>query len=75
VALTPWAFPLALAPWILEEHKPFAFHFNSSHDGVGVKLDDTFALSPATAPHAGGTAEEKLLIDFEELFFPEVLLV
>lgn len=47
---------------------------NSSHDGVSVAFFDAFAFTP-TFEDTCGAAKEELLVDFEKLVLPEVLLV
>jgi hypothetical protein len=66
--------PFPFAPWILDEKKALAVDFYGSHDGIGVSFFDAFAVAPS-AEKASSTAEEKLVIYFEEFFLPEIFLV
>lgn len=40
-----------------------------------MKLKDSFSLTPVYPPDARAATEEKILVYFEQLFFPEVLLM
>jgi len=70
----PGTSPFPFAPWILDEKKALAVDFHGSHNGIGVSFFDAFAVAPS-AQKTSSTAEEKLVIYFEQLLLPEIFLV
>lgn len=40
-----------------------------------MELEDALFFAPVYAPDTGAAAEEKVLIYFEQLFFPKVFLI
>lgn len=73
-SLTPRASPFTLTPGILELQQTLAIDLYRLLDRIGVKFDNTLALTPATAPDAGITAKEEFLVDFHKFLCPEVFL-
>ena len=74
--LTPGSIPFILSPWIFQKAKPLTINLNSFHYGVSMTFDYAFAFSTTVeGEYSCSASEEKLLVDFENLFIPKVLLV
>lgn len=80
-AIAPCTGPLDFTPRVSEFDQPLAFHLSCVNDAVGMFLDDSFDVRISSSwikpipKMSCRAAKEEFLIDFGELFLPELVRV